>query len=336
MSSHVTIIAEAGVNHNGDIQLAKKLIDAAADSGADYVKFQTFVASKIISRKAPRAEYQVRNTGKEESQLEMVRKLELSEADHWELQSYCQTKGIGFLSTPFDFESIDLLKRLGVGIGKIPSGEIINLPYLRKMAVSFEELILSTGMATMPELSQAVDILVAGGASRDRITVLHCNTEYPTPMKDVNLKAMLSIEETLGVKTGYSDHTLGIEVPIAAVALGATMIEKHFTLDKDLPGPDHKASLDTRELSSMARAIRNISLAISGSGIKEPSASEIKNIRIVRRSIVALRHITEGEIFSEDNIGLKRPGNGMSPMDWDKVLGSVAKRDFAEDDLIEL
>jgi N,N'-diacetyllegionaminate synthase len=288
MRKKVVVIAEAGVNHNGDIALAKQLIDKAAGSGADYIKFQTFIAEKIISKFAAKAAYQIENTQSTESQLNMVKKLELSEADHWELLAYCKQKGVGFLSTPFDFKSVELVKKMGVTIGKVPSGEIVNFPYLREMARSFPELIISTGMATLEEVRETIRIVVDNGADRERITILHCNTEYPTPMEDVNLLAMVTMGEQLGVQVGYSDHTLGIEVPIAAVALGATVIEKHFTLDKEMEGPDHRASLDPVELHAMVAAIRNIELAL-GDGIKRPSNSEMKNIGIVRRSIVAAR-----------------------------------------------
>lgn len=332
---HTLIIAEAGVNHNGDIELAKKLIDAARNAGADYVKFQSFIANKNISKFAPKAAYQIENTATAESQLEMVRKLEISEDDHWILQDYCKISGIGFLSTPFDFKSVELIKKMGVEIGKIPSGEITNLPYLRAMAKAFPDLIVSTGMASLAEVATTLQILLDNGAQKDRITILHCNTEYPTPMADVNLKAMLSIEEELGVEVGYSDHTLGIEVPIAAVALGAKVIEKHFTLDKTMEGPDHQASLDPVELTAMVKAIRNIDKAL-GNGVKKPSESETKNISIVRKSIVADREIKKGEIFSADNLGIKRPGIGLSPMEWDNVIGRVADKDYGEDEIITL
>ncbi|HEY8938371.1 MAG TPA: N-acetylneuraminate synthase [Cyclobacteriaceae bacterium] len=335
MKSGVIIIAEAGVNHNGSIQLAKQLIDKAAEAGADYVKFQTFVAEKNISRYAPKADYQIENTRSSESQLEMVKKLELSEKDHWELLEYCKHKNIGFLSTPFDFGSVDLIKQMGVTIGKIPSGEIVNLPYLRAMAKAFPDLIVSTGMADLKEVTNTLQILIDSGGDKNRITILHCNTEYPTPMKDVNLKAMITMRDELGVQVGYSDHSLGIEVPIAAVALGATVIEKHFTLDKKMDGPDHAASLDPEELRNMVAAIRNIEKAL-GDGIKRPSESEAKNIAIVRKSIVAGRDILQGEILSEDNLEIKRPGSGISPLEWDSVVGKVAGKDFKQDEIITL
>ena len=332
----VVIIAEAGVNHNGDINNAKKLIDKAVDASADYIKFQTFKTELCISKNAVKADYQIENTqNSSESQLEMVKKLELSFNQFVELEKYCQQKDIKFLSTGFDFESLEFLAQLGITIAKIPSGEITNLPYLRKVASLFPEVILSTGMATIDEIKEAVKVLTDNGVSKDKITILHCNTEYPTPMEDVNLKAMLHIQQVLGVPIGYSDHTLGIEVPIAAVALGATVIEKHFTLDKNLPGPDHRASLEPDELKAMVRAIRNIEKAIGGSGIKEVSKSEEKNKPIARKSIVAATKIAQGEVFTPKNLTVKRPGTGISPMQWDNVIGKTAKKDFQEDDLIE-
>ena len=330
------IIAEAGVNHNGDIAKAKALIDKGAEGGVDYVKFQTFKAGNLVTKQAKRAAYQDRNTQDNDSQYEMLKKLELSQAVHQELIDYCAQKGVKFLSTGFDTESLEFLAQLGITIAKIPSGEITNLPYLRKVATLFPEVILSTGMATITEIKDAVKVLTDNGVSKDKITVLHCNTEYPTPMEDVNLKAMLHIQRELGVPVGYSDHTLGIEVPIAAVALGATVIEKHFTLDKTLPGPDHKASLEPEELKAMVSAIRNIEKAVGGSGIKEVSASEAKNKPIVRKSIVAAKKIVKGESFTVENLTVKRPGIGISPMQWDEVIGKTAKKDFEEDDLIEL
>ena len=329
------IIAEAGVNHNGSIELARQLIDVAADAGADYVKFQTFKAEKIASKKAVKAEYQQQTTGGDEGQLQMLRKLELSEADHQALADYCKKKKIEFLSTAFDHDSIDLLQNLGIQLGKIPSGEITNLPYLRKMAGSFREFILSTGMATMKEIEDALNVLIACGVKKNKVTVLHCNTEYPTPFEDVNLLAMQSIGHNFGVAYGYSDHTKGIEVPIAAVALGATVIEKHFTLNRNMEGPDHKASLEPGELRDMVRAIRNIEAAI-GSKVKQPSPSEKKNITIARKSIVAATNIAKGEVFTEKNLTVKRPGSGISPMQWDGVIGKQAIRDFEADELIEL
>lgn len=329
------IIAEAGVNHNGSIELARQLVDVAVDAGADYVKFQTFKAEKIASRNAAKASYQQKTTSANESQLAMLKKLELSKADHLSLIDYCSKKNIQFLSTPFDEESIELLKDLGIRLGKIPSGEITNLPYLRKMAKTFPQLILSTGMASLKEIEEALNVLLSSGAQKSNIVVLHCNTEYPTPFEDVNLLAMPSIGKKFAVAFGYSDHTKGIEVPIAAVALGAVVIEKHFTLDRNMEGPDHKASLEPRELKEMVSAIRNIEKA-TGSDIKGPSASEIKNITIARKSIVAAVNISKGEIFTEKNLTVKRPGSGVSPMQWDAVLGKKASRDFEADELIEL
>lgn len=330
------IIAEAGVNHNGDIAKAKALIDKGAEAGVDYVKFQTFKAGNLVTKQAKRAAYQDKNTQDNDSQYEMLKKLELSQKDHQELIDYCTQKGVKFLSTGFDFESLEFLAGLGITIAKVPSGEITNLPYLRKVATLFPEVILSTGMANITEIKDAVKVLTDNGVSKDKITVLHCNTEYPTPMEDVNLKAMLHIQRELGVPVGYSDHTLGIEVPIAAVALGATVIEKHFTLDKTLPGPDHKASLEPDELKAMVSAIRNIEKAIGGSGLKEVSKSEAKNKPIARKSIVASKSIKKGDFFTEENITVKRPGIGISPIQWDDVIGKTAKKDFEEDDLIEL
>ena len=330
------IIAEAGVNHNGDIAKAKALIDKGAEAGVDYVKFQTFKAEKLVTKQAQRASYQNKNTQNNDSQYEMLKKLELSQALHQELMDYCNQKGVKFLSTGFDTESLVFLAQLGITIAKVPSGEITNLPYLRQVASLFPEVILSTGMATIDEIKDAVKVLIDNGVSKDKITILHCNTEYPTPMEDVNLKAMLHIQRELGLPIGYSDHTLGIEVPIAAVALGATVIEKHFTLDKTLPGPDHKASLEPNELKAMVSAIRNIEKAIGGSGLKEVSKSEEKNKPIVRKSIVASTDINKGNIFTPENLTVKRPGTGISPMQWDEVIGKEAKRDFQEDELIEL
>jgi N,N'-diacetyllegionaminate synthase len=293
------IIAEAGVNHNGSLELAQKMIDAAVETGADAVKFQTFKAEKIVSRYAPKAKYQKKTTAAGESHLEMIKKLELDAADHQALIDYCKKKNIRFLSSPFDLESIDLLNELGLNIFKIPSGEITNLPYLRKIGALKKEIILSTGMADLGEIEDALDVLIKAGTARKNITVLHCNTEYPTPYEDVNLKAMETMGLAFpGIKVGYSDHTLGIEVPIAAVAMGATVIEKHFTLDKNMEGPDHKASLEPEELKAMVHAIRNIEKAL-GNGIKKPSPSELKNMPIARKSIVAARNIRKGELFTK-------------------------------------
>jgi len=327
------IIAEAGVNHNGSLEMAFQLIDVAVAAGADAVKFQTFKAEKVIAVNAPKADYQQKATGSDESQLEMVKKLELDEKAHTKLYQYCQHKGILFLSTPFDLESIDLLNRLGLEIFKIPSGEITNLPYLRKLGALKKRLIMSTGMADLGEIEDALDVLTESGTPMENITVLHCNTEYPTPFEDVNLRAMLTIGHAFGVAVGYSDHTLGIEVPIAAVAMGATIIEKHFTLDRNLPGPDHRASLEPHELTAMISGIRNIEKAL-GTGIKKPSLSELKNKPVARKSIVAASPIKEGETFTEMNITVKRPGTGITPMRWDEVLGQVAQKDYEKDELI--
>jgi N,N'-diacetyllegionaminate synthase len=336
MREKVIIIAEAGVNHNGSIDIAKKLIDAAAEAEVDYVKFQTFKADKMVTKSASRAKYQNSNTGDNDTQYEMLKKLELSEEIHLELLHYCESKKIKFLSTAFDMESLTYLKYLGLKMAKIPSGEITNLPYLRSMAKLFPEIILSTGMANMDEINAAFSVLIENGTKHENITILHCNSEYPTLMEDVNLKAMLDIQKQLNTKIGYSDHTLGIEVPIAAVALGAMVIEKHFTMDRNLPGPDHKASLEPKELKAMVTAIRNIEKAISGSRIKEPSPSESKNKPIARKSIVASKNIKKGEVLSEDNLSIKRPGIGISPMRWDEIIGLKAIKDFQEDDIINL
>ncbi len=330
----VLIIAEAGVNHNGDIQKAKQLIDAASDAGVDFVKFQTFKAEKLVTKSAKRAEYQDKNTQNDDSQFQMLKKLELSEENHSELIAYCNSKNIKFLSTGFDLESLDFLKEIGVSLAKIPSGEITNYPYLKKIAELFEEVILSTGMADINEIRDAVKVLLDNGVQKENLIILHCNTEYPTPMEDVNLKAMLQIKDEFGVNVGYSDHTLGIEVPISAVALGATVIEKHFTLDRNFPGPDHRASLEPEELKQMVSSIRNIEKALSGSGIKEPSKSELKNKPIARKSIVANCNIEKGEVFTTKNLTVKRPGTGISPMKWNEVLGKVAEKDYQQDELI--
>jgi len=332
---HTIIIAEAGVNHNGDYELAKKLVEAAAHAGADFVKFQTFKADKIVSKSAKKAAYQERNINDgDDSQYAMLKKLEMPEEWHNKLIQYANEIGIQFLSTGFDDESIDFLDKLGSPLFKIPSGEITNKPFLRHIAGKGKPVILSTGMASMYEIKATLEVLYENGISKEMITVLHCNTEYPTPMEDVNLKAMITIKNTLGVKIGYSDHTQGIEVPIAAVALGATVIEKHFTIDRNLPGPDHKASLEPDELKSMVKAIRNIEKAISGNGIKAPSQSERKNIVVARKSIVAGCHIDKGEMFTTQNLTIKRPGNGISPMLWDEILGLTASNDYEPDDLI--
>ena len=331
----VFIIAEAGVNHNGNVEIAKKLIDIAIGVGANAVKFQTFKAEKVISKFAQKAEYQYKITDKNETQLEMVKRLELDVDAHKELIHYCKKKGLMFLSTPFDIESIGLLNELEVEILKIPSGEITNLPYLRKIGSLNRNIIISTGMADLEEIGKALDILLESGTSKDNITVLHCNSEYPTPFEDVNLTAMLTIRDTFRVNIGYSDHTPGIEVPIAAVALGATVIEKHFTLNKDMDGPDHKASLGPDELKSMVTAIRNIEKSL-GDGIKRPSPSELKNRPLVRKSIIAGMDIKEGDMLTENNITVKRLGIGINPMEWDNVIGRKAIHDFKEDELIEI
>ncbi len=335
MENSIIIIAEAGVNHNGDIQLAKRLIDEADKAGADYVKFQTFKTEKNISRQAPKAAYQVTNTEAGESQFDMVKKLELTEEDHYELIRYCAGKNIRFLSTPFDSDSIHFLAKAGIKTGKIPSGEITNLPYLKLMAASFEYLIMSTGMATMDEIGYAFEVLKKAGSKAENITILHCNTEYPTPMRDVNLRAMGTIQEKFGARIGYSDHTEGIEVPIAAAALGATILEKHFTLDKNMEGPDHKASLDPAELCEMVRSVRNIEAAL-GTGIKEPSASELKNIQIVRKSIYTAKPIKKGEMLTMENLVTKRPGTGISPLLMDEIVGKTALQDMEDDHQLQL
>ncbi|AOX03989.1 N-acetylneuraminate synthase [Moorena producens PAL-8-15-08-1] len=329
------IIAEAGVNHNGDMATARKLIDVAADAGVDLVKFQTFKADCLVTTQAKKAEYQNHTTDSNESQHSMIRRLELTREMHQELIAHCQVRGISFFSTGFDLESIDLLVELGLDRFKIPSGEITNLPYLRHIGHYGKPIIMSTGMANLGEIEAALDILEQAGTGRDQITVLHCNTEYPTPIKDVNLRAMVTIREALGVAVGYSDHSLGIEVPIAAVALGATVIEKHFTLDRSLPGPDHRASMEPEELKAMVTAIRKIEQAL-GDGRKGPSPSEVKNKPIARKSIVAAGAIKAGEVFTACNLAVKRPGIGISPMRWDEVLGRKAIRDFESDELIEL
>ena len=333
--NNVFVIAEAGVNHNGDLSVAKKLIDVAVGAGSNAVKFQTFKAERIVVKSAQKAEYQKETTLRSESQFEMIKKLELSVNAHKELIHYCKEKGIMFLSTPFDLESVELLNNLGVEVLKIPSGEITNLPFLEKIGGLKRRLILSTGMADLEEIGNALGILKGAGTSKDNITVLHCNTEYPTPFEDVNLLAMNTIKETFNVKVGYSDHTSGIEISIAAAALGAAVIEKHFTLDKGMEGPDHKASLEPDELNNMIRAIRNIESGL-GNGIKKPSISERKNRSIVRNSIVAVGNIKMDEKFSKENITCKRPGTGISPMEWDNIIGKKAKRDFKEDELIEI
>ena len=333
MTSRILIIAEAGVNHNGDLDLAKKLIDIAAEAGADLVKFQTFNANRLVTSTAKKAAYQTQATDSRESQHEMLSRLELTPSMHMELIAHCAKRKIGFFSTAFDIESTDLLVSYGQEQFKIPSGEITNLPYLRHIGQLGRPVILSTGMATMEEIKSALQILENSGTPKNSITVLHCTSVYPTPMQEVNLKAMLEIRENLGVKVGYSDHTLGIEVAIAAVAMGATVIEKHFTLDRNLPGPDHKASLEPSELKSMVNGIRNIEIAL-GDGTKRPTPSEAKNIPVVRKSIVASKPIQQGEVFAPENLTTKRPGIGISPMRWDEVLGKTAIRNFSADEAI--
>lgn len=329
----VYVIAEAGVNHNGSLELAKKLVDKAKEAGADCIKFQTFISKNIVSKSADKAEYQKQQTDSSESQLEMLQKLELSFDDFKELKEYCRIKKIEFLSTAFDFDSIDFLNSLNMNIWKIPSGEITNLPYLIKIGNLNKKVILSTGMSTMEDIKAAITALRKNGSGE--ITVLHCTTEYPTPYEDVNLNAMNTIKKEFNVPIGYSDHTRGIEIPIAAVAMGAKVIEKHFTLDRNMEGPDHKASLEPDELKAMVSAIRNVEAAI-GNGDKLPAKSEKKNMAIARKSIIASCSINKGEVFTEKNITVKRPGTGISPMRWFEVLGKTAKKDFKEDELIEI
>lgn len=337
MQKHVIVIAEAGVNHNGNIENAFKLVDVASEAGVDYIKFQTFEADKLVSKIAKKAEYQIRNTiGGEESQYQMLKKLELSKKEYADLLEYCDKQNVKFFSTAFDLNSLQYLKDLGLEVVKIPSGEITNLPYLRKAASLFSKVILSTGMSTLDEIKDALNVFTSAGIEKKDITILHCNTEYPTPMEDVNLKAMLQIQDEFGTKVGYSDHTLGVEVPIAAVALGATVIEKHFTLDKTMEGPDHKASLEPDELKAMVNAIRNIEKAIGGSGKKVVTDSERKNITVTRKSIVAKTEIKKGELFSEKNITIKRPGTGISPMQWDNIIGKISPANFQPDELIRI
>jgi N,N'-diacetyllegionaminate synthase len=329
----VFIIAEAGVNHNGSIELAYQLIDIAYETGADAIKFQTFKASSLVLKKTQKAEYQKQSTSSNESQFDMIKKLELDFYDHKKLVNYCKKKGIIFLSSPFDNESIDLLNELNMQIFKIPSGEINNLPYLRNIGSLGKKIIMSTGMSTLKEIEDALNILIRSGTSKSNIIILHANTMYPTPMEDVNLRAMQTIKNKFDIAVGYSDHTLGIEVDIAAVAMGASVIEKHFTLDKKMEGPDHKASLDPDELKSMVTAIRNIELAM-GDGVKKLTRSEKPNINVIRKSIVAKKEIKKGEIFSDSNLTTKRPGGGMSPMKWDLILGRVAEKNYKVDELL--
>ena len=337
MNRHTIIIAEAGVNHNGSIDLAKQLVDKAVEAGVDYIKFQTFQASKLVTKAATQAEYQQKNIGKAgDNQYQMLKKLELSSEDHEVLIAYCKRKGIKFFSTAFDFDSIEYLHSLDLGLWKIPSGEVTNYPFLQRVASYNEKTILSTGMCDMADVQAAVCALYKNGLSKENLILMHCNTEYPTPFEDVNLKAMDALRKEFGVEVGYSDHTKGIEVPIAAVALGATVIEKHFTLDRNMEGPDHKASLEPDELKAMVRAIRNIEKAVGGDGTKHVSKSERKNIAIARKSIVAAKEIKKGELLTEENLTVKRPGTGISPMRWEDVIGTKATRDFNEEELIEL
>lgn len=336
MIQHTFIIAEAGVNHNGSLEMALQLVDAAVNAGVDCIKFQTYKTESLVSKSAPKADYQINNTQNKNTQFEMLKELELSEEMHHKILDYCKEKKILFFSTAFDLLSLEYLKELNLQLVKIPSGEITNYPYLKKAAQLFNKIIISTGMSTIEDIRLALQVFIDEGIPKENITILHCNTEYPTPMEDVNLKAMLHIQKEFGTAIGYSDHTLGIEVPIAAVALGASLIEKHFTLDRTLPGPDHAASLEPEELKMMVSAIRNIEKTIAGDGIKKPSKSEIKNILIGRKSIVAKTKILKGDIFTEENITSKRPGHGLSPMLWNKVLGQVAKKDFNEEELIEI
>lgn len=335
MRDRVLIIAEAGVNHNGDLNLATELIDLAAESGADFVKFQTFNADSLVTADAEKAPYQNSNSAKKESQLDMLRRLELSPENHYELAAYCKQRDVGFLSTAFDIESLNFLFDLGQKIFKIPSGEITNLPYLQHLGKVNKSIILSTGMANMTEIEAAIICLEQSGTRRDDMTVLHCTSEYPAPIKEVNLRAMQSIHTAFGVAVGYSDHTMGIEVPIAAAALGATVIEKHITINQMLPGPDHRSSLGPGEFMAMVAAIRNIEQAL-GDGIKCPTPSEARNAPLIRKSLVATRPIKLGECFSGKNITAKRPAYGISPMRWNEVIGQIAPRDFAKDEPIEL
>ena len=333
MFKKVYIIAEAGVNHNGSIDTAKMLVDVASESGADAVKFQTFKAKNLVTKNAIRAKYQDINTGNKDSQYDMLKKLELNKEMHHELIEYCKSKNLTFLSSPFDHESIILLDNLGLKIFKIPSGEITNLPYLQHVGKLNKKVILSTGMSTIEEIEKALYIITQSGTKKDNITLLHANSEYPTPMEDVNLRAMLTIGNKFDISYGYSDHTTGIEISIAAVAMGARCIEKHITLDRNMEGPDHKASIEPDELSDMIDAIRNVEKAL-GSDIKQPSKSESSNIKIVRKSIVAKIPIKKGDVLSEKNLTIKRPGSGISPMKWDEIIGTKAKKNYEEEELI--
>lgn len=331
IGARTIIIAEAGVNHNGSMELAKKMIEAAKEAGADYVKFQTFDPEKLVSRYAAKADYQKETTGTEESQLQMLQKLALTQQDFVDLKAYCNAVGIGFISTPFDLQSIDFLEELDMDFWKLPSGEITNFPYLEKIAKTKRKVIMSTGMCNMQEIQEAISVLEQNGTTD--ITLLHCNTEYPTPFEDVNLRAMDHMRQEFGKLVGYSDHTIGIEVPIAATALGAVVIEKHFTLDRTMEGPDHRASLEPLELKRMVDSIRNIEKSL-GDGVKKRTASEEKNCAVARKSIVAKCPIQKGKVFTEENLTVKRPGTGISPMKWKSVLGTVAQRDYEMDELI--
>jgi len=331
--SRTLIIAEAGVNHNGDMGLAHDLVDAAAEAGADLVKFQTFSAEALVARDAPKAEYQKRLTAGDEDQFGMLKRLELSTADHLVLIDRCRDRGIGFFSTGFDLASLDFLDGLGFSRHKVPSGEITNYPYLRKIGSFGKEVLLSTGMADLGEIEAALRVLEETGTPREKVIVLHCTTEYPTPMGEVNLRAMRSIGDAFGVRVGYSDHTSGIEIPIAAVAMGASVIEKHFTLDRKLPGPDHQASLEPGELKEMVRAIRNLEVAL-GDGIKRPTPSELKNRVVARKSVVAIGLIKKGERFTEENLGSKRPGNGLNPMEIPDLIGRIADREYRDGEML--
>lgn len=334
--NHTIIIAEAGVNHNGSLKMAKELIDFAKKCGVDYVKFQTTKgAEAVTSRFARMADYQKQNLNKDETQLEMLQKILLKMEDFLELNNYCNSKNIKFMSTPFDLDSVDFLAGLNMDYMKIPSGEITNLPYLRKIANLKMPVIMSTGMCTLGDIEAALCVLTMNGLKESDISILHCNTEYPTPFSDVNLKAIVTLKQCFGLRVGYSDHTKGIEVPIAAVAMGAEIIEKHFTLDRNLPGPDHVASLEPHELKEMVDSIRNIEEAL-GTGFKHVSSSERKNIPIARKSIIAARDIKCGESFTEENLTVKRPGDGINPMRWNEIIGRIAKRDFVEDEKIEI
>jgi N,N'-diacetyllegionaminate synthase len=335
MTSRCLIIAEAGVNHNGDMRIARDLIEAAAEAGADLVKFQTFSANSLVTERAPKANYQLRTTGSDLSQYQMLKALELDHQMHLDLIAKCKESGIEFFSTAFDIQSLDYLSTLGAKRFKVPSGEITNLPYLLHMAAFEKPILLSTGMSNLGEIEDAIEAIESAGLERRYITVLHCNTEYPTPFGDVNLNALESIKRAFGVSVGYSDHTLGIEIPIAAVAMGAQVIEKHLTLDRNLPGPDHRASVEPDEFRNMVRSVRNIEMAM-GDGVKRVTQSERENREISRKSLVAIAPIRKGDKFSPKNIGTKRPGKGISPMRWHEMVSRVATRDYFEDELIEL